>query len=238
MKNLDDSQLVVFDTEYVNNDRWRIVTDCIDQGFPSGDFNFIDVGGGNGNFADRLLDAYPRSTGTVLDNSQLLLGRNSVHLRKTLLCESIENLDSVITKKYDLIFFNWVFHHLVGNSYAESRRNITSSLVLASKFLSDRGRISVLDNMYNGSTVDGLPSRLIYGATSSKLLAKVVKKGGANTAGVGVCFLSQKQWDKTIQQGAGLVIEKYTSDEAWNIPKAWNIFLHIDHICCGHFWIK
>jgi trans-aconitate methyltransferase len=104
MKKLDDSQLEVFDTEYVNEERWHIVTNCINRDFPSGNFKFIDVGGGNGNFTDRLLEAYPGSTGTVLDNAQLLLNRNAFHPRKNLLCESIENLNSVITKEYDIIF--------------------------------------------------------------------------------------------------------------------------------------
>jgi hypothetical protein len=104
--------------------------------------------------------------------------------------------------------------------------------------MSDRGRISILDNMYNGAIIDGLPSRLIYGATSSKLLAKLVKKGGANTAGVGVCFLSKKQWDKTIRRSAGLTVQKYTADEPWKIPLTWSLFLHIGGIRCGHFWIK
>lgn len=59
MKQLEDSQLETFDTEYVNNKRWAIVKEKIDKDFPDGNFTFLDIGGGNGKFADRLLKAYP-----------------------------------------------------------------------------------------------------------------------------------------------------------------------------------
>jgi hypothetical protein len=237
MRTLDDTQLETFDTEYVNEARWQIITACIDRDFPQGDFRFIDIGGGNGKFTDRLLAAYPNATGTVLDNSQLLLDRNTHNPRKLLLNASIENLETEVTQRYDIVFFNWVFHHLVGESYAESRRNIAKTLTKVETLLTDRGRLSIIDNMYNGSLVDGLPSWLIYQATSSKAIAKLVKKGGANTAGVGVCFLSRQLWHTTLRD-AGLEILKYSDDEPWEIPWTWHALLHIDHICCGHFWAK
>jgi hypothetical protein len=69
MKQLEDSQLETFDAEYVNDQRWKIIKAQRDKDFPNGDFNFLDVGGRNGVFADRLLEYYPNSKGTVLDNA-------------------------------------------------------------------------------------------------------------------------------------------------------------------------
>ena len=66
MKQLADDQLAAFDTEYVTEPLWDILKRRIDRAFPDGRFSFIDIGGGNGVFADRLLAAYPDATGTVL----------------------------------------------------------------------------------------------------------------------------------------------------------------------------
>ena len=76
MKKLSDTQIEAFDTEYVDEDRWTLIKGRIDADFPDGDFSFLDLGGGSGRFADRLLSNYPRAVGSVLDNSEVLLGRN------------------------------------------------------------------------------------------------------------------------------------------------------------------
>lgn len=235
MKQLEDSQLETFDTEYVNDQRWEIIKEQIDKDFPNGDFSFLDVGGGNGVFADRLLEYYPKSKGTVLDNAQVLLDKNQIDPRKTIICDSVENLD-VIETKYDLVCFNWLLHHLIGNSYSETRKNMFTAINAVIPLLTPHGRVSIFENMYNGLAIDGLPSQIIFTLTSSKEIAGAIKKMGANTAGVGVCFLSQKQWIETISK-TGLKLLKYTDDEKWTIPVKWRVFLHISNIRCGHFWL-
>ncbi len=235
MKQLEDSQLEAFDTEYVDGKRWEIIKKQIDKDFPDGHFNFLDVGGGNGVFADRLLDYYPNSKGTVLDNSQLLLDKNQTNPRKTIICDSVKNL-SAIENQYDLICFNWLLHHLIGYSYPETRSNMLTAIKAVLPLLSSQGRISIFENMYNGLIFDGLPSKLIFTLTSSKIIAGLIKKMGANTAGVGVCFLSQQQWIETISK-TSLKLLQYTDDDKWPIPLKWQVFLHIGNIRCGHFWL-
>ncbi len=235
MKQLADSQLETFDTEYVNDGLWKILIEKIDLDFPNGDFSFLDVGGGNGVFTDRLLDYYPKSKGTILDNAQVLLAKNQINPRKTIICESVENLSSV-ENKYDLIFFNWLLHHLIGNSYSETRKNMSTAINAVIPLLTPCGRISIFENMYNGLIIDGLPGRLIFALTSSKLIAGFIKKMGANTAGIGVCFLSQKQWVKTISK-IGLKLLEYTDDEKWTVPVKLQVFLHVGNVRFGHFWL-
>jgi Methyltransferase domain len=235
MKQLEDSQLETFDTEYVNEKRWKIIKAQIDKDFPDGDFSFLDVGGGNGVFADQLLEYYPKSRGAVLDNSQLLLSKNVTNSRKTIICDSVENLSKLETK-YDLICFNWLLHHLIGNSYLDTRKNISTAISTVIPLLTDRGRVSIFENMYDGLVVDGLPSILIFTLTSSKAIAGFIKKMGANTAGVGVCFLSQKQWVQVLEK-TSLNLLKYSDDDKWPISPKLNIFLHIGNIRCGHFWL-
>jgi Methyltransferase domain len=235
MKQLEDSQLETFDIEYVNDKRWQIVQSQIDKDFPDGDFSFLDVGGGNGMFADRLLDYYPRSRGTVLDNSQLLLDRNKTHPHKKMILDSVENL-SKLSERYDLICFNWLLHHLVGSSYSETRKNISTAIESVIPLLTDDGRVSIFENMYNGLLFDGLPSRVIFTLTSNQTISGAIKKMGANTAGVGVCFLSQKEWMETVGK-TSLKLLKYSDDDKWFVPIQWKVFLHVGNIRCGHFWL-
>jgi SAM-dependent methyltransferase len=235
MRQLEDSQLQEFDTEYVNDSRWKIIKEQIDKDFPDGKFSFLDIGGGNGLFADKLLKHYPHAVGTVMDNSQLLLNKNTTNSRKMVICDSVQNLGD-IKERYDLICFNWLLHHLVGNSYFETRNNISTAIDSAIPLLTYRGRISIFENMYNGLVIDWLPGRLIFALTSSKEIAVLIKKMGANTAGVGVCFLSHKQWVNTVNK-SNLEIMKYSNDEKWPIPLPWYLFLHIKSIRCGHFWL-
>src|SRR5690606_37849528 len=157
MKQLSDEQLATFDTEYVTQALWDILAGHIDRTHPDGRFTFLDIGGGNGVFADRLLAAYPASEGTVLDNSRLLLDRNRPDSRKTLIEESAENLQR-LDRKYDLVFFNWVLHHLVGDGYGQSVRHVDQTLRKAAALLTPNGHISIFENMYNGLVVDNAPS--------------------------------------------------------------------------------
>jgi SAM-dependent methyltransferase len=236
MKQLDNAQLATFDTEYVNEARWEIVKSLIDKAFPTGEFTFLDVGGGNGQFADRLLAAYPKALGTVLDNSDLLLERNQPHQRKKLVNASAEDLHRS-NQKYDLICLNWLLHHLVGNSYRNSKRNIAATLHSLEPLLTECGRISVFENMYDGIVWDSLPSRLIYELTAFKPLKAVISRMGANTAGVGVCFLSNQTW-RRLMQSQRLEIVQFTNDPTpWPIPLLRRIILHLGYIRVGHFWL-
>ena len=236
IQQLSDEQLATFDTEYVNEARWTIVNTMIQQSFPSGEFTFLDVGGGNGRFTDRILNAYPNAEGSVLDNSALLLERNRSHSRKTLIHASVEDLANH-SQHYDIVFINWVLHHLVSQSYAQSRSNIVSTLNIVASLLSERGKISIFENMYDGLIIDSLPSYLIFHLTNSKAIAPLIRKLGANTAGIGVCFLPQKQWTSVFRQSC-LHLLNYTDDPSdWHVPLQHRLFLHLGYIRVGHFWL-
>lgn len=236
LKTLNNSQVQSFDVEYVTDRRWQTVRGFIQSAFPLGEFEFLDIGGGNGLFADRLLNTFHNSRGVLLDNSQYLLNRNLLHKRKLLICETVENILNVFTdRKFDLIFLNWLLHHLVGSSYEESRGNITKALIAARSLLKPGGYISIFENMYDGILVDNLPGQLIYKLTSLQTIAPLMRALGANTAGCGVCFLSKRKWEETILS-AGIKIVNYTDDDRWEIPLAHKIFLHVGPVRVGHFW--
>ena len=85
IKKLENNQLETFNKEYVNEERWPIVKQMIDQSFPEGRFSFLDIGGGNGIFTDKILAHYPEAVGTLLDNAEVLLEMNKSHPRKKLI---------------------------------------------------------------------------------------------------------------------------------------------------------
>ncbi len=237
VERLADDQLEAFDTESVNDQRWIPIHRCLDRDFPDGRFTFLDLGGGNGTFADRLLEDYPSSSGVVLDNSQLLLNRNKPHARKRLVFGGVEHLEGIVDTQYDVIFFNWILHHLVArSSYARTRENQRLALRASAKILTARGRISIYEDIYNGLAIDGAPGWIIYQLTSLRTVAKALRTLGANTAGVGVCFQSYRQWCSAIGR-SGLRILDYTNDNLERIAWTRRAFLHVGEMRCGHFWL-
>jgi 2-polyprenyl-3-methyl-5-hydroxy-6-metoxy-1,4-benzoquinol methylase len=168
LRRLNDAQVEAFDTEYVDDARWLSVRQRLDRDFAGEAFTFLDVGGGNGKFADRLLAEYPASKGTVLDNSEVLLARNRQSDRKTILLDSVENLHR-LTGLYDVIFVNWLLHHVVADSYAKTRLHQTRTLKTLGGLLTKRGRISVFENIYDGFVIDNLPGWLIFRVTKVRV---------------------------------------------------------------------
>ena len=238
MKQLDESQLGTFDQDYIQKDGWAIFTQCIKPDFPSGVFHLLDVGGGNGFFSDRILDEFPQARVTLIDNADNLLKKNTVHPNKTILNLSAEHLDQLDGNQFDVISINWVLHHLVGSTYSESRKFIEQTLRKGAKLLKPNGRFSIMENMYNGLFFQNAPSRLIFELTSLRSLAPITHRLGANTAGVGVCFLSHGQWSSTFDK-ASLVTLSY---EPLRQLKRQHILirtaLHLGDLFVGHFWLS
>lgn len=239
IRKLNNTQLAHFDTEYVKGKLWVTVKKCIDQDFFNRPFSFLDIGGGNGIFTNKVLENYPNARATILDNSEFLLSKNEKKSdRKKIIYESVENIGKLFFgRKYDIIFMHWILHHLVADSYSNTLKNVKSILELSSKILNDKGRISIFENMYNGLVFDNLPGHIIYHLTSFKKLSKIIKRLGANTGGVGVCFRSKKAWTNLFEN-AGMIVIQYSHSDKWRVPFYKSLFLHIDNIRVGHFWLK
>ncbi len=237
MRQLSDSQLASFDTEYVDADRWRLVKANIDRDFPDGRFRFLDLGGGTGRFADLLLANYPLAEGCVFDNSELLLAKNKPDVRKQLICDSAEHLGQ-LEGRFDLVSVHWLLHHLVSDSYAQTTANQHGVLRGLAALLSERGRVSVYENNYQGLLIGALPGWLIYQATLLRSLATLTRRLGANTAGVGVCFRSERQWRAMIA-ATGFNIVDYGEPDQWIWPLRWywRVFLFLRRVRVGHYWL-
>ena len=238
LKQLSEDQLESFNTEYVNGVFWDAVVNLIDKHFATGKFTFMDIGGGNGVFTDRILMHYPQSEAFLLDNASNLIEINTQHPRKTIILDSVENLENYLnTYDIDIVFINWVLHHLVSDSYQKTRSNIVNTLTIIKRNKHVK-YLSIFENMYNGILFDSLPSRLIYQITSLKSIKLLARKMGANTAGIGVSFLSKKMWIKLFSSIFGEANINAKDFHYWKVPFIRKIFLHIKNINMSLFWIK
>lgn len=167
----------------------------------------VDLGGGDGRILDGCLEALPRARGTLVELAGEMVDANVPHPRKTTLQGDLLHLESLLPagEQYDLILFNVVLHHCLGTTAAASRALQQRVLGEASRRLTSTGRVVVVEQIHESPVFPGLASRVIYYLTRSRLLAPLVRHGGANTAGVGVLFASEKRLLR-LYDDAGLAV--------------------------------
>lgn len=239
LKKLATDQLDYFteDGHKVYQSQWREQTFRIPEEIVREDepFTVLDVGGANGRFSDRLLEEYPQARAVVLDNSEYLLAQNRPHDRKELVLGSATEMPTCLEgQHFDFIFVNCLLHHIVTNRYDQTRALIAGVLNDLADRLTERGRLSIWENIFEGFIWPDWPGRAIFEITSIKRLAVLAKKLGANTAGVGVCFLSREQWQKELE-AAGLEI----LDAGWQsmqLPLYQRLPLTIGTTGATHMW--
>ena len=239
LRKLDRDQLDYFaeDGYVVYDAQWNEQTGRIpaEVASPDADFRVLDIGGANGRFSDRLLSEYPRAQAVVLDNSEHLLGQNIPHERKKLVLGSATEISRLFeSEKFDFVFINCLLHHLVTPSYRGSREVIAQVLGQMAGVLSSNGRVSIWENVFEGVFWHGLPSRMIFEITSVPSMARLARKLGANTAGVGVCFLSRKQWEQELAS-AGMRV-RATGWMPMGLPLYQRLPLTIGKIGAVHMW--
>jgi SAM-dependent methyltransferase len=238
IKKLDEQQVLDFDTDYIQDEDWNKLCEYLRILFPDGVFNFLDIGGGNGVFCDKILAAFPQSKGVLLDNSEYLIALNKQSERKRIVCASVEHIDKLFqSEQFDVVFLNLVLHHFISNSYQSTYKNVKDTFLHLKPLLSSRGYVYVFEDFYNGLIFDNLPSHLIYILTSSKMLAGWTRRLGANTGGIGVCFRSKKQWKKIIDKCGYAIIHEGES-HIFQFPFYKRLLLHLGKVNMGYLWLK
>jgi len=234
---LSPGQVERFDRpEHLWPSYWQDLVVLVEQCFEARPFVHLDAGGGNGALADRLLERFPQCTSIVMDSSAHLLARNRPHPRKRTCCAPVERLEELADERFDLITANCLLHHLVRCSYHATRVHQCSVLRMLARRLSAGGRMFVGEHIYQSWLLTGLPGWLIYQATASRCLAPLVGRAGANTAGVGVCFLSAEQWEDTFRRAGLRVLHCRALPHRLEFPWArW--FLGISSRKVGYYWL-
>lgn len=169
------------------------------------DLKILDIGGASGHFS-MLLKDYFGSTAKiyVMDITEYdtwkeeEFGSQICFVRDT-----VENLGSGVfqEKSFDIIFANRVFHHLVDETWNKTLRGMENVLRTIHGLLREQGTLCILDHFYNGYFFDASTSWMIYHLTSIRnpVLSRFIKHLGAQSTGVGVCFLSEKMWIKLLK---------------------------------------
>jgi SAM-dependent methyltransferase len=231
---LTERQVEAFDADLMNPRAWATLTERLARDF-NGDFRFLDLGAGNGAIADGILGRFPCSHGTLLELSPEMVRKNRPSPRKTVVQGNALDLEQFGLGKFDVILCNWLLHHLISpTGYAGTVDNMRSLLRACADSLTDRGRISVFENDYNG-IIDSAPSRIIYGLTRSQRFAPLMERMGANTAGTGVCFQSHRQWLSIM--GETCVVLDYTPLDPWPLRFSRRIPLLLKEVRYAHYWL-
>lgn len=171
-----------------------------------GKLRILDIGGASGNFALSLAEYFDLDTQIfVLDNMEYATWQNEAYKSKiTFIHDSVEHLDSVFKDEepFDLIFANRVFHHFIKKGWIRTLKGMDDVLRQIQKLLAENGTLCIKDHFYNGRIFDKATSFLIFSMTTCKIsgIAKFVQKNGAHSAGVGVCFQSEKMWIKRVEK--------------------------------------
>lgn len=175
----------------------------------------LDIGGGSGVLADRLLELFPRAHVTIVDLSQSLLDFNRSHPQKTLCCQDAWDFlrEHQGQSEFDLINFDVLLHHiLTSGSFDETRRLQSEIIRQATACLAPGGLISIREIAYQ--SLSWLPAgsthRLLWFASTRRLpplLRRTMQRLGMNSQGGGVAFFSSSEIQTLLEQNGLDVIE-------------------------------
>lgn len=221
-QNAEKGRLDVYDNLYAN-----VIEEMSHKKYLA----ILDIGGGAGFFARWIKEKIWKERKnilqikiTVIDSVRYDVWDIEDECIEYIQCDAV-SVDSVLeNESYDYIFCNMFVHHLVGKNFQESdkiRRKVFNNLY---KVLKNNGKLLIADNVNNGFLFDESSSRILFTVTTCRNLhvKKILFSLGAHSAGVGVCMLSQRMWERLLKE-TGFVIEEMRLTE----PRPWKIIKKI-----------
>lgn len=181
----------------------------------------LDVGGGIGVFAKTVIDQCPEKdvSFTVVDPG---LSAAEQRVESTNISYELNTFDAFTSEQqYDFIVFRLVLHHLIGKDSQDTLETQRAALVKAKSLLKEGGVLFIVENFYEPMLGEDTTSKIIYRATSSKAIAGLTRRLGANTAGEGVRFRSLQSWT-TLFESLGFGVDHVSVHPWWgNDMPAW-----------------
>jgi len=191
---------------------------------PSAVLEVLDIGAGGGIWADLFLDDYPRARLFCLDVSSLMLRKCRPKPGKYFVVGDGMN-PPFPNSRFDLINLDALMHHLVDHSgYLATILKIIKFLRSLKTLLNQQGRVIVSEIYHESILRDEMVSRLLFFVSTLNLpnFLRSPLRTLVRTQGVGVCFLTRRQWAWVIAQ-SGYRIEG-SKDLRWNIPFLGRLF--------------
>ena len=165
-------------------------------------FSIVDVGGGNGRFAEACLAQCRNDVFcTIVDSSDLVVGE--VPVSNNLSFEHSDFFHSNVAREndtYECVIFKTVLHHLIHSNEAQTLQSQKLALATARRIMKNDGKLVIVENFYDGFFRNDLPGRIIFYITRLKFIANLVRAFGANTAGEGVRFRSLESWKQLLSE--------------------------------------
>lgn len=214
---VDESLIDRFDDDYLDDGTLDRVLAAAAAACPA-IADVADFGGGNGRLLDRVLDRIPAARGTNYEISARLRSLNADSPRKSVVAESF--LAAGADARYDLVFINWVLHHLVGSDVGSTRGLIGQAAAAAWRALRPGGALVVAENLLESAIPETAASAALFAITRSRLLKPVVSRmrDGAAIAGVGIYYLSGEELRRAFSRFEHVAtIDHLVHDYGWKL---------------------
>lgn len=189
----------------------------------SDQIRLFDIGCGSGLFTDKFLSEYRNATACCMDFSRGMLAKNKFDSRKTLVCGNAKALP-FWGQRFDLINIDAVMHHMIEpDGYERSVSSISTFLDRLREVSSPRGLLAVREIAVQGVPWGRLAPRMIYGVSTMRLPdagVRLLRKFGLETAGVGVAFLTKRNWMNVFHNTGWSVIDAMERpwENSWKRP--------------------
>jgi hypothetical protein len=185
--------------------------------------NVVDVGGGVGYFAQRLLQSDINYRIRVIDSDLTSIARVKLLGNENIQAELGDALNPEVKGDEDVVCFNLILHHLIGKTERQTRA-LQKKALLAWK--GSGAKLFINEYIYE-SYVKDFSGRLIYEITHNwilsavgELISKIIPSLKANTFGVGVRFRANREWIKLFEECGFAVVSISHGKAEWiSIPR-------------------
>ncbi|MFB9216376.1 class I SAM-dependent methyltransferase [Vibrio sinaloensis] len=194
------------DIEYIDGETFNQLAKQLDMLFPTAKpFHLLEVGGGRGLYADKVLTKYPSADVTLIEPDKGVLELNRPNNRKHLHCSLFE--EHTFDQHYDIIQFNWVLHHFVANTYYETILLQQQALRTAYDQLADNGLVVMFENFHEGILVNNLTNEWLGSDVASSNLDPSIRRLITSNARSAVCFHNRSTWhDMLLNAGFEVIL--------------------------------
>ena len=187
--------------------------------------SFLDVAGGSGYFADKVLLETPISSVTVLEKSKAMLQANKILPNKNLIHGTVLDLPFK-AESFNFVHADGLLHHLVGRTRIaslEKAQQALRNLYAVTK----RGGALILSEIILDSVFDSLSSSIVFYSLRLLLRVRPLNRLFRIPDGLLVSFLTSRELMEMVRGLGASSLESYENLRKVTIP--WRLALVTKH---------